>query len=138
MNIDDLELKSKNDKFLCDETSSSSSSFTLTSPDICTTRTRRTFDKLPGHSMEKGDHEDLSSFRREIQDGNCRRETLLDQLCDAIVESKPVKRISPQVQNGVVHSKHDKMNGKVNSGGGLDQAKKSNLLAVLKNIDDES
>lgn len=88
--------------------------------------------------MEKGDHEDLSSFRREIQDGNYRRETLLDQLCDAIVESKPVQRISPQVQNGVVNSKHDKMNGKVNNGGGLDPAKKSNLLAVLKNIDDES
>lgn len=136
LNIDDLETKLKCDKFQCDETSSSSSSLTLTSPDICTTtRSRRTFDKLPGHSMEKNDH-DLSSFSRQIREGNVRRESLLDELCDAIVESKPIQRIAPQLQNG--HTKVAKDPQEIKKVNGLDPKKKSNLLQVLKNIDDES
>lgn len=140
LNINDLESKLKNGKFQCDETSSSSSSFSFTSPDICS-RSKRVFDKLPGHSMEKNDDQELTNFRREIRDGHDKRESLLDELCDAIVESKPIQRIAPHHHNGnheklqaKIANHHDKINGKF----GLDPKKKSNLLAQLKNIDDES
>lgn len=141
MHINELEAKLKKDQLQCDETSSSSSSsFSFSSQDILP-KAKKNFNKLPGHSFDKD--LEFSKFQREMLEGNIRRESLLDEMCDAIVESKANKRNKKPELNGIFGNgdeklknvnNHEKSNGKVT----LDPKKKNNLLAVLKNIDDES
>lgn len=137
-----LELRKKVDPLQYDETSSSSSSFSLSSSQEIFPK-KKNFGKLPGHSFDKdiGDH-DFSKLNREMRESNVRRESLLDELCDAIVDSKLNKRNKKPEAHVHINgdgklrnvNNHEKMNGKVQ----LDPKEKNKLLAVLKNIDDES
>jgi hypothetical protein len=119
------------------------------------------FDDIPIHSFNGRGDSDLAHIQRDIRDSMIRRESLLDEYCETLVDGKsafsnsrassttitPFQKLELAAQPPVVayqtqakdHThNHGKSNGGVVANGKpIDPKKKSKLLAALKNIDNE-
>lgn len=114
------------------------------------------FDDIPVHSDN-----DLAYVQREIRDSMMRRESLLDEFCDRVVDEKSVFSHATTIKAATTKIKklelassptalanniqtqatghtynHGKSNGSVVGGkSSIDAKKKNQLLAALKHID---
>lgn len=123
-----------------------------------------TFDDIPAHSFNDRNNNDLANIQREMRNSMIRRESLLDDYCDTLVDEKSayssaststltkVKKLELDVPAAAncgatnhVQTKttgntnyYGKPNGGVVGGKSIDPKKKNTLLAALKDIDDEN
>lgn len=121
-------------------------------------------DDIPAHSFNDRNHNDLANIQREMRNSMIRRESILDDYCDTLVDEKSaysstttytltkVKELElagsaaancgapNHVQTKTTGNTHyyGKSNGSVVGGKPIDAKKKNTLLAALKDIDDEN
>ena len=119
------------------------------------------FDDIPIHSFNGRGDSELAHLQREMRESMIRRESLLDDYCETLVDSKsafsnsrassttitPFKKLELAEPSVVSHHQtqakdhahnHGKSNGYiVGNGKPIDSKKKNKLLAALKNIDNE-
>lgn len=123
------------------------------------------FDEKRNHTFNDRGDSDLAHIQREMRESMIRRESLLDDYCETLVDSKsafsnsrassttitPLQKLelasqSPIVTNHQTQAKnysdnYSKSNGNVIGNGkpaSFDPKKKNKLLAALKNIDNET
>jgi hypothetical protein len=117
------------------------------------------------HLKDRGDNGDLANIQRQIRDSIMHRESMLDEICDTLVDKDSFysanstavtrakytnlaatvtnggNRILPEQSYQIVNN-NKAANGHAAGAGAverkLDPKKKSTLLAVLKNIDNSS
>lgn len=122
------------------------------------------FDNIPIHSFNGRGDSEIDYIQREMRESMIRRESLLDEYCDTLVDGKsdfsssrassttitPFQKLElasqpPDVTNHQTKAKdyaynHGKSNGSIFGNGkpSLDPKKKNKLLATLKHIDNDS
>jgi hypothetical protein len=160
MHLSELETKMKQSSLEAQKYEATSSSSSLSDhPPM-----KPSFGNMPAHSFnDRGDSE-FASFQREMRNSMMQRESFLDDYCDTIVDSQSafshtktastvakIEKLELASAPSVVtdhlqtptknHSDHHgKSNGSIRNGKPItiDPKKKTNLLAALKHIDNDS
>jgi hypothetical protein len=160
MHLSELETKMKLSSLDAQKHEATSSSSSLSDhPPM-----KPSFGHITAHSFnDRGDSE-FASFHREMRNSMMQRESFLDEYCDTIVDSQSAfshsktattltkieklelasapsvvtDHLQTPTKNHANH--HGKSNGSIRSGkpAAIDLKKKTNLLAALKHIDNDS